>query len=158
MVRNRRKKAQENCIKIIVDILEDEIMPKYHKKIYLARMEIHKQPRNKYYTIFTKIIEYIDSMIGSHKNPFKAVVRDYLTSIFEHYKYFGRTPYLTQVSPSINNMVNFEEWIRRTENEYGENYWIKENSTLEIIEVPLEPIDFEVNIIEHGKNINGTVT
>lgn len=150
MKRPRREKAQENLIKKSIEILESEIAPKFNdKRKFLKKQKIHKSKNNKYYRMFMRIIMYLDELKGVCTNPIEHLMEDYLTSVYENYKCFGKTPVLMNFSPSINNQIQFSEWISETERESEEEYWLYGRpKKYRIFNVNLPVNECELNFIE----------
>lgn len=151
MKRPRRRRSQERCVKLVIDILEKEIGPRFNSRKNLSKHGIHRQVNNKYHKMLFRIVEYLENLRGSHKNKIEDLIRDYLTSVYEYYQGFRRIPSVTQLSPSPSNQIRFEEWIYELAREHDEGYWTyeqKRDELYEIIEVPIEPIDIELNFTE----------
>jgi len=148
MRRPRSRKAQEECVKMLIDILEKDIGPRFGSRKQLIKHHIHKQVNNKYHSIFINIIKYLEDLRGVHKNKMKHLIRDYLLSVYEYYRRFNRIPTLFQISPASSNQIRFEEWIYDSKRLSGESYWIDEIYIFEIIEVPVEPIEVDLSFTE----------
>jgi len=146
----RRAKAQENLIKKAIEILENEVTPRFNdRRKFLKKHKIHKDTKNKYYKMFTRIIIYLDELKGNCANPIEYLIEDYLTSVYEYYKGFGKTPNLMNFSPSTNNQIQFSEWISEIERESEEGYWIYEKpKRYRIFDVSLPTGEYELNFIE----------
>lgn len=149
MIRPRNRKAQEDIVKTLIDIIENEINPKFGKKMKISHMHIHKQFKNKYCKNFIRIINYLETLRGNNKNTLSSLIRDYLMVAYRYYQQFGRTPTLLQLSPSTSNRIRFEEYIIAYERNNKEDYWLHfRERPPEIIEVPIEKLEMDVNIIE----------
>ncbi len=138
ILRPRSRKTQENSVKALLVILEEDIEPKFgNRKKYLLKHDIHKQAKNKYHKILYNIILFLEKERGNHSNSMNSMIRDYLTMLYSYYWRFKRTPSVNQLSPSSNNQIKFQEWIYEFEREEGEPYWIMEDDT------DTGPVEFE---------------
>lgn len=154
MKRIRRRKAQENIVKLAIDILEDEVGPKFNSKKYLSKLYIHKQVNNKYHKMFVRVVEYLEELRGDYKNPIELVIEDYFSSIYERHSHYGKVPNLMHLSPSTNNRIKFEEMIHDFPRENGEEYWTRNGMVHhEIIEVGIETAEVP-NLMETGEEGN----
>jgi len=132
-----------------IGILEKEVGPKFNSRKNLAKHGIHKQINNRYHKVFVRIVEYLEDARGDHSNRMESLIRDYLMSVYEYYNRFSRIPAINQLSPSTSNQIRFEEWIYDSIREHDEEYWVhKELKMYKIIEVPIEPIEIDLNFIE----------
>jgi len=148
MKRIHRRKPEEILVERAITILEKEIEPMYGGSKRLLRMYIHKQPNNKYYKVFKKIIEYLEELRGSNKNPIKYVLKDYFICVYDYYHRFNRIPPLNNLSPNVSNKIRFEEFISNFYRNNDEEYWTQEEpEKIEIIEVPIDKFDIP-NITE----------
>lgn len=148
MQRPRRREAKEKCVKLVIDVIEKEISHKFNSKKQLSKLGIHKQPNNKYHKMLFKIFEYLEECKGNYKNNMRHLIRDYLISVYEYYQRFNRIPNLIQIGPSASNQIRFEEWIYDAMRNSDENYWVDEIYEFEIVEVPIEPMDVDLNFTE----------
>ena len=126
MNRPIRESVRKNLIKKAITLLEYEITPKFngHEK-HLTAHKIHKNPNNKYYKMFSRIIDHLIKLRGGYKNTIESLVEDYLTSVYSHYSNnYHRHPHLSNFGPSINNKIHFNEWILENELENNEEYWM----------------------------------
>lgn len=123
---SRKRRAEENSVRLVIEILDREIMPAYGKKIFLLKKGIHKNPKSSYFKIFLKICNYLIELRGNSKNPLRCMIRDYLRCIFDYYKGFRRIPHLNQLSPSAGNRLKFEEWIDDFARDNEEPYFVME--------------------------------
>ena len=146
MKRPRRRTLQENLVKIAIDILEDEIDPMFHRSRRLKRLSIHKQKNNKYFKMIIKTVGYLEELRGDYRNPIEDLLRDYYMVVFNRFKDFGRVPTLSNLSPSANNKIAFEESVYEFTAENLDEYWISElTEAPEIIYVPVIPEDIDID-------------
>jgi len=142
--------TEEGLVKRSIEILDQEIMPKFkYKKYPITRYGIHRKKHNKYYKMFIRIIDYLCDLRDDYSNDIEILVEDYLTSVCEYYKKFNRQPNLNNFSPSVNNKIHFDEWIIKFEKENCEEYWIRNgNKAHEIVDVEYLLFDHEPEFIE----------
>ena len=137
-MRVRGRKAKENAVKLVVDLIEKKIEPEFNiKGKYLSRLSIHKTPKNKYFSFLYSIVLYAEEIKGNNSNTVSSIITDYLISVYKHYSRFSRTPKLNQLSPSTSNRIRFQEWIYEFERERSEDYLIAEE------ESPIDEFVFE---------------
>ncbi len=53
--------------------------------------------------------------------------------MYDYYSRFRRKPYLNQLSPTVDNVVRFEEWIEKWELESADSYWVDIGNNLDDI-------------------------
>ena len=146
MKRPRRKRLEKNLVKMAIDILEDEIDPQFGRRRHLKRLGIHEQQYNNYYKQLVKTIDYLEELRGSYKNSLRDLLVDFFTAVYTRFKEFGRTPTLTNLSPSTSNRVAFEEFTHKFTADNMEEYWISElTEAPEIIHVPVIPEDIDTD-------------
>jgi len=136
---------------MVLITLEKEIEPKYgNRKKFLLKHNIHKQQNNKYHNILYNIVLYLDEMSEGYDNSIQKLVRDYLDMLYSYYWRFNRTPAITQLSPSVNNKIKFQEWIYKFEAENGESYWFTKDEGDFSIKEFIDDFNVEAEIIEVG--------
>lgn len=140
MNRSRKREIQENLVQMAIEVLENEVDPKFNRKRALRRMSLHKQVNNKYHKMFMRVIDYLYELRGNNKNPINEVLVDYYTCVYGRFAGFGRTPSLMNFSPSSSNKVYFEEFIYDFTASHKEEYWVKKlTKAPEVIRVPIIP-------------------
>jgi len=55
--------------------------------------------------------------------PLPIILKDYLSCVYRYYDSFGRKPYFTQLSPSLDNMTRFEDWLFSYKEDNDTSYW-----------------------------------
>lgn len=149
MIRKKRNSVIKKQVRIAIEILEGKVEPKYGipKKYLITQKFIHDRPKDKYFKMFVRIIDFLEEKIGTNKNPLSKVLYDYYCLVLESYKKRGFAPNLFNISPSPTNKIMFEEWVFSYKRNYGENYWIKDIPKFEIFEAE-NTTDLEFNILE----------
>ena len=137
--RVRRKKPDSL---IVADVITTSVEPKFCLLTNRKPKDCtNKHVYNKYKHVFEKIAKYLVEIRGEYKNSLESLAYDYMTSIYKRYAYYKKTPFLTQLAPSQNNQIKFEEWIHRCEEDKECPYWVEEdkyNSALEIAKKHVE--------------------
>lgn len=148
MVRPRRKKLQENLVKTSISILEkvDQI---HNRNRHLKRLHLYRDPRNKYYKLFVRIIDFLEEIRGMNKNPIEDMLYDYYMCIYDRFSRFGKPPSLANFSPSDSNKIEFEEFIHSFRMKHDEEYWMYElPKSHEIINIEIIPDSEDTFFIE----------
>jgi len=148
MPRQRSRKVQEGSVKTLIEILENDIEPKYgNRRKFMLKNKIYKQTKNKYHIILYRIIQYLDEERGVRRNKLSDLMRDYLDSVYKYYWQWKRTPTVTQMSPSSNNQIRFTEYIYDFERDKGESYWtVEKPEEYEVFE--FEKFNVDADIVE----------
>lgn len=100
----------------------------------------------KYRTILVEIAKYLVVCNNQYCNRTEDVAADYFRSIYRMYTYYGKLPYIRQLSVNgSKNLMYHDEFIQKYEQEYGAAYW----QTNPISEERLKAI---ADIVERHKN------
>ena len=132
-IRVRRKNMEpENVEKpaqmVVAEIITHSIEPKFSMLTgRKAKDCTNKNVYEKYFDVFDRIAKYLLEIRGNYKNSIESLAHDYLSSIYERYGYYNKTPFLTQLIPSNNNQIKFEQWIHFYEEEHDGCYWVEKD-------------------------------
>ncbi len=117
----------EELRKLVVRIMISLEEKYYDKKARdLARYSLQRDPTHQ--KVFDKVIFYSFNLIKENKSTrqFRAVLRDYLISIYERAQHWNSLLNPLQISPSPTNRLAFDSWIIKWEEDNSLEYWTRE--------------------------------
>jgi hypothetical protein len=90
---------------------------------------------NRYYNVLYNIAEYLITLREDFNSsiPLSELAKGYFSAVYGYYcGRFKLMPYLTQLSPSLDNITRFMAWIDHEEEQFEYSYWDWDKSIDEI--------------------------
>lgn len=125
--------TMEELRKLVIRIMISLEEKYYGKKARdLARYSLQRDPTHQ--KVFDKVIFYSFHLIKEKESTrnFKAVLRDYLISIYERAQHWNSLLNPLQISPSPTNRLAFESWIIEWEDANSSEYWTREEQSTDM--------------------------
>lgn len=116
----------KNYIEQSVDIYSKIFLIEYGRKpapdFIMKKM---KRKNSKYYSIFSKIIKFLESELKKNNavNPMNELLEDYFRVLISYYRQFNRIPTINQLSPGEVSMNLFLVYSHNEHNNKG-GYWL----------------------------------
>ena len=116
---------KKQAVQTAIEVLTNSVEPKFtNRPRKLTKYGIEKDPNNRYFKILLKVVEYLEETRGDNQNPIEYLLEDYFTIIYKRYdRMIGKTPFLNQLSPSITNKMEFDDFIASWEDKQNEDYF-----------------------------------
>ena len=109
----------------------DNVSAKYDKNerrvSYTARAAFDRKKKGSYTANLLRVYDYLEQLRGNFGNPMEHMAEDYFMCIYDMYAKMRKLPYYTQLSPSTNNQLKFEDWITALERDIApDKYFMNE--------------------------------
>ena len=128
---------QRTQVAMLVRILNDEVEPSFAalgKPRQYIKYNIPSAPGGRAFGILSKIVVMLRDRMEEHavSMPLEILARDYFTTVYQYYEGFNRKPFLNQLTPSVDNIIRWEDWIAEWEKDKLEDYWVDSGSSLDV--------------------------
>lgn len=109
-------------VNLVLSILNEEIEPEFDGRV---RKYNYWNIGEKGRAVVNKIIDSLLELMYENGAdiPIQIILTDYLWCVYSYYERINRKPYFTQLSPSVDNLTRFEDWIYKYHEDHDSTYW-----------------------------------